>query len=143
MHVLPCLRRGDGPRLPELLRRARAAPEEDRRVSGARHLYVHLLFCAQRCGYCDFVTVVGHDGQHRAYVDALLRELELERARLAPQVETIFLGGGTPTVTALPELVRLLDALPRADEVTVEANPETVTKELATSLQRAGATRVS
>ena len=46
-------------------------------VSGARHLYVHLPFCAHRCGYCDFVTVVG-DGSTR-YVDALLRELELER----------------------------------------------------------------
>jgi len=71
---------------------------------GVRHLYVHLPFCASRCGYCDFVTVVGRSGQHRAYVDALLRELELERAHLAGEVETIFLGGGTPTFTALPEL---------------------------------------
>ena len=110
---------------------------------GARHLYVHLPFCAHRCGYCDFVTVVGRDGQHRAYVDALLRELEEERASLAPQVETIFLGGGTPTYTALPELVRLLRALPPAREVTVEANPETVTPELARALRAAGVNRVS
>src|SRR5581483_6891084 len=87
-------------------------------VTGARHLYVHLPFCVHRCGYCDFVTVVGREGQHRAYVDALLRELEIERAALAPALETIFLGGGTPTVTALPELVRLLAALPEAPEVT-------------------------
>jgi oxygen-independent coproporphyrinogen-3 oxidase len=110
---------------------------------GARHLYVHLPFCAHRCGYCDFVTVVGRTGQHRAYVDALLRELELERHLLAPQVDTIFLGGGTPTYTELGELVRLLEALPPADEVTVEANPETVTSELAQTLQAAGVTRVS
>jgi oxygen-independent coproporphyrinogen-3 oxidase len=109
----------------------------------ARHLYVHLPFCAHRCGYCDFVTVVGRTGQHRAYVDALLRELELERHLLAPQVDTIFLGGGTPTYTELGELVRLLEALPPADEVTVEANPETVTSELAQTLQAAGVTRVS
>jgi oxygen-independent coproporphyrinogen III oxidase len=112
-------------------------------TSGARHLYVHLPFCAHRCGYCDFVTVVGGEGQHRAYVDALLRELELERDVLADVLETVFLGGGTPTFTALPELVRLLEALPVAEEITVEANPETVTAELACSLHGAGVTRVS
>ena len=110
---------------------------------GARHLYVHLPFCAHRCGYCDFVTVVGRSGQHRAYVDALLHELELERRLLAPELETIFLGGGTPTFTELAELVRLLEALPRAAEVTVEANPETVTPELALALRETGVTRVS
>ncbi len=131
-------------RLPELRRRARRAPAESRVVSGhVRHLYVHLPFCAHRCGYCDFVTVVGRGGQHAAYVDALLRELELERASLADEVETIFLGGGTPTFTALPELLRVLEALPAAEEVTVEANPETVTAELAAALRSAGVTRVS
>ena len=113
-------------------------------MSGARHLYVHLPFCAHRCGYCDFVTVVGRGAQHGAYVDALLRELELERGMLAAEpLETVFLGGGTPTFTTLPELVRLLGALPPAAEVTVEANPETVTPELARALQEAGVTRVS
>jgi oxygen-independent coproporphyrinogen-3 oxidase len=112
-------------------------------MTGARHLYVHLPFCAHRCGYCDFVTMVGREGQHRAYVDALLHELEAERAHLHDDVETIFLGGGTPTFTALPELVRLLEALPPAAEVTVEANPETVTPELARALRTAGVTRVS
>jgi oxygen-independent coproporphyrinogen-3 oxidase len=58
-------------------------------------------------------------------------------------VDTVFLGGGTPTRTALPELVRLLQALPPAREVTVEANPETVTAELADALRAAGVTRVS
>jgi putative oxygen-independent coproporphyrinogen III oxidase len=112
-------------------------------MSGARHLYIHLPFCAHRCGYCDFVTVTGHDDQHRAYVDALLVELELERRHLAGDLETIFLGGGTPTFTALPELVRLLESLPPAGEVTVEANPETVTPELARALRSAGVSRVS
>jgi oxygen-independent coproporphyrinogen-3 oxidase len=100
-------------------------------VTGARHLYVHLPFCSSRCGYCDFVTVVGRGGEHGGYVDALLRELELERALLAPKLETVYLGGGTPTLTDASSLGRLLDALPAADEVTIEANPETVTPELA------------
>ena len=113
-------------------------------MSGAaRHLYVHLPFCAHRCGYCDFVTVVGREGHHGAYVDALLAELELERALLADEVETVFLGGGTPTFTSADALARLLAALPRAAEVTVEANPETVAAALARLLRDAGVTRVS
>jgi len=112
-------------------------------MTGARHLYVHLPFCAHRCGYCDFVTVVGRDGRHGAYVDSLLGELELERQLLAGELETVFLGGGTPTFTALPELARLLEALPHALEVTVEANPETVTPQLARALRAGRVTRVS
>jgi oxygen-independent coproporphyrinogen-3 oxidase len=104
---------------------------------------VHLPFCASRCGYCDFVTVVGRHGQHGAYVDAVLSELELEREVLAPRLESVFLGGGTPTFTEASDLERLLVALPPAEEVTVEANPETVTPELALLLRVCGVTRVS
>jgi oxygen-independent coproporphyrinogen-3 oxidase len=110
---------------------------------GVRHLYVHLPFCAHRCGYCDFVTLVGKREGHGAYVDALLAELELEGDVLAERVETIFLGGGTPTFTEPAELARLLEELPRAAEVTVEANPETVTPQLASLLRESGVTRVS
>jgi oxygen-independent coproporphyrinogen-3 oxidase len=113
-------------------------------VTGAvRHLYVHLPFCAHRCGYCDFVTVVGRRGQQAAYVDGLLAELALERELLVPELETIFLGGGTPTFTEPRELERLLAGLPPATEVTVEANPETVTPALAALLARSGVNRVS
>jgi oxygen-independent coproporphyrinogen III oxidase len=112
-------------------------------TGSARHLYVHLPFCAQRCGYCDFVTIAGRRGQDTAYVDALLQELELQQALLHEQVETVFLGGGTPTFTMLPDLLRLLEALPAAAETTVEANPETVTRELARALRSAGVTRIS
>jgi len=108
-----------------------------------RHLYVHLPFCAHRCGYCDFVTVVGRGEQHGSYVDALLAELELEGGVLADRLETVFLGGGTPTFTDDAELVRLLDGLPPAEELTVEANPETVTPELARLLRGRGVNRIS
>ena len=115
--------------------------------SGASHLYVHLPFCAHRCGYCDFVTVTRRDGvvggEHGAYVDALLAELELERPHLAARPRTIFIGGGTPTFTEPAALRRLLAVLPRAEEVTVEANPETVTAELAALLREHGVNRVS
>jgi len=128
--------------MPELRRRARPTAEASGDgVSTARHLYVHLPFCAHRCGYCDFVTATGRDHLHGAYVDALLRELDEEHDGSA--LETIFLGGGTPTYTALPELLRLLRALPQAPELTVEANPETVTPEVAGELRCAGVNRVS
>ena len=108
-----------------------------------RHLYVHLPFCAHRCGYCDFVTVVGRLDAHDRYVDAVLRELEFEGGVLSDCLETVFLGGGTPTFLAHNALQRLLDALPPAAEVTVEANPETVTPELAALLRDSGVTRIS
>ena len=109
----------------------------------ARHLYVHLPFCSSRCGYCDFVTVVGRRGEHGRYVDALLRELALRRDVIETGVDTVYLGGGTPTFTDAAELERLLAALPPAAEVTVEANPETVSDELAALLKRSGVDRVS
>jgi oxygen-independent coproporphyrinogen-3 oxidase len=113
-------------------------------VSGqVRHLYVHLPFCAHRCGYCDFVTAVGRPAQHASYVDALLAELALERHLLVDELETVFVGGGTPTFTEPDALRRLLAALPDAEEVTVEANPETVTHELAALLREHGVNRIS
>jgi oxygen-independent coproporphyrinogen III oxidase len=112
-------------------------------VTGVRHLYVHLPFCAHRCGYCDFVTAVGAHDRHRPYVDGLLAELELERDALTPPLDSVFLGGGTPTFTRPDALARLLAALPPAHEVTVEANPETVTPALAALLREGGVNRVS
>jgi len=114
------------------------------RTPGAvRHLYVHLPFCAHRCGYCDFVTAVGRLEEHGAYVDGLLAELDAERWRLAATVETAFLGGGTPTFTEPGALARVLRALPDVEELTVEANPETVTPSLAALLREHGVNRIS
>jgi oxygen-independent coproporphyrinogen-3 oxidase len=88
------------------------------------------------------VTVTGHADLRERYVDAVLSELAQERERLAPELETVFLGGGTPTLLGAPLLDRLLDGLPPAPELTVEANPETVDDELAAVLAARGA-RVS
>jgi len=79
--------------------------------------------------------------QHGAYVDALLRELELERSALAPELETIFLGAHADVHRAARART-VLDALPLPPSP-VEANPETVTPELACALRAAGVTRVS
>ena len=119
------------------------AVDDPREAGVVRHLYVHLPFCAHRCGYCDFVTAVGRLDEHGAYVDALLAELDGERWRLTAKVETVFLGGGTPTFTSAAALARVLGALPEVEELTVEANPETVTPALAALLREHGVNRVS
>lgn len=112
-------------------------------TGGVRHLYVHVPFCAHRCGYCDFVTAVGQRAEHPRYVDALLSELEMRREMLDSKLETVYVGGGTPTYLEPASLRRLLAALPSAAETTVEANPETVTPALAELLVDSGVERVS
>lgn len=114
-------------------------------------VYVHVPFCATRCGYCDFNTYVpGERGaeQVAGYAEALIAELELARRVLgddAPPAQTVFFGGGTPTLLPPDALARILDAIPRtADaEVTTEANPETVDPATLTTLREAGFTRIS
>ena len=107
-------------------------------MDAVRHLYVHVPFCAHRCGYCDFVTVTGKEDLHAPYVEALLVELDRWRevGGLADALETVYLGGGTPTLLEDDLLDRLLTVLPDAPERTIECNPETVTPALAALLAR-------
>jgi oxygen-independent coproporphyrinogen III oxidase len=105
-----------------------------------RHLYVHVPFCAHRCGYCDFVTVTGHEEVHARYVAALLAELR-SYGDIAP--DTVYIGGGTPSLLADPLLATLLAGLPRSNDVTIECNPETVTPAKARVLREGGVTRIS
>ena len=119
-------------------------------------LYLHVPFCASRCGYCDFNTYLGSElgggGLQDGYADAAVAELRLARAVLgdaAPPVETVFVGGGTPTLLPASDLVRVLrevDALfglaPGA-EVTTEANPDSVDERYLAELRTGGFTRVS
>jgi putative oxygen-independent coproporphyrinogen III oxidase len=120
-------------------------------------IYVHVPFCSVRCGYCDFntytLTELGVDGASVAsYADAALAELDLATKVLgpfAPAVSTVFVGGGTPTLLAAHDLVRLLGGIRErfgltADaEVTTEANPDSVTPESLQVLADGGFTRVS
>jgi oxygen-independent coproporphyrinogen-3 oxidase len=110
-----------------------------------------------RCGYCDFntytLTELGADGASvGTYADVALRELDLATRVLgpaAPAVETVFFGGGTPTMLAAADLVRVLDAirtrfgLAEGVEVTTEANPDSVTPASLRALAAGGFTRVS
>ncbi len=112
-------------------------------------LYVHVPFCLTRCGYCDFNAYAGLQHLRPRYVRALLREAELARPGWGEPVETVFVGGGTPTTLPAGELAALLVELregfhvPAGAEVTVEANPETVDAGALARLREAGATRLS
>ena len=89
-------------------------------------LYIHIPFCAKKCGYCDFYSIDYKRGQASAYVDALAGQME----GLGGPVSTIFIGGGTPTAMDTPLLRRLLRGARRlaveGAEFTVEANPESI-----------------
>jgi len=119
--------------------------------------YVHVPFCASRCGYCDFNTYTAADlggapGTSRAaYLDAVTAEIALARRVLgdAGPLASVFLGGGTPTLLASAELGGLLSRLREAfglapdAEVTTEANPDSVTPETLSALVAAGFDRIS
>ena len=119
-------------------------------------IYLHVPFCSVRCGYCDFntytLTELGADGASVAtFADAAVRELRFAGQVLggAGPVETVFIGGGTPTMLAPDDLVRMLDGvrevfgLAPGAEVTTEANPDSVTPEGLQRLAEGGFTRVS
>lgn len=120
-------------------------------------VYLHVPFCSVRCGYCDFntytLTELGNDGASVAtFAGAAVRELDLAAAVLgdrAPQVQTVFIGGGTPTMLAAADLATMLHGIRdrfglRDDaEVTTEANPDSVTPDGLRVLADAGFTRVS
>jgi putative oxygen-independent coproporphyrinogen III oxidase len=114
-------------------------------------IYIHVPFCAARCGYCDFNTYVPEGaGQQHEFVEAALREMVQARAQVGDRtVSTVFIGGGTPTLLGADDLLRLLagvgdtfDVAPDA-EVTAEANPESVNGAMLRELRHGGFTRLS
>jgi oxygen-independent coproporphyrinogen-3 oxidase len=112
-----------------------------------RHAYVHVPFCRHRCRYCDFTLVAGRDDLIDSYHAAVA--LELERVARPLELDTLYLGGGTPSHLGPNGLERLFELLHErlrpavAAEVTVEANPLDVTPTWVASLGRCGVTRVS
>src|SRR5262245_13334338 len=109
-------------------------------------LYVHIPFCDAKCAYCDFITFTDQHKQIDSYLSALAFELSLHRGR---SMETLFIGGGTPTVLSCAQIERLLsiirtelDANPLI-EATVEANPESATPEKLNAYKQAGINRLS
>jgi putative oxygen-independent coproporphyrinogen III oxidase len=113
-------------------------------------IYVHIPFCLTRCGYCDFNAYAGLDELKPSYLRSLFREAELSSAAWdGEEFVSVFLGGGTPTTVAPTDLRALLsllrDRFELGDgaEVTIEANPDTVTEASLGALLDAGYTRLS
>ncbi len=114
-------------------------------------LYIHFPFCLKKCLYCDFNSLAGSPIAAEDYVAALLREMELRAGRLPAPVTapTLYVGGGTPSLMAPALVARLIDVAARlyglaADaEVTIEANPGTLTPEKLGGYRAAGVNRLS
>ncbi|HXF94627.1 MAG TPA: radical SAM family heme chaperone HemW [Gemmatimonadales bacterium] len=117
----------------------------------APHLYVHVPFCVRRCTYCDFAIAIRRRIPVREYVEAVRAERDGRRAELGPAFETVYFGGGTPSLLPPDAITALLGALlepadPRwrdDAEITLEANPEDVTPDSARAWRAAGINRVS
>src|SRR6185437_3891934 len=111
-----------------------------------RAAYVHIPFCAHKCGYCDFASLAGMDHLADRYLSAL--EAEMAMMGGPREVETIFVGGGTPTRLDVRQLGRLLEMIRRwfplavGGEWTVEANPGTLDEAKADAMADAGVNRV-
>ncbi len=133
-------------------------PAESKAAAGRNGFgcYVHVPFCASRCGYCDFntytATELGGGAAAGAYADTALAEIELAAKVLGPDtapVQSVFFGGGTPTLLPATDLIRLLRGiddrfgLAAGAEVTTEANPESVDAAYLEQLRTGGFTRIS
>ncbi|MEV4253730.1 radical SAM family heme chaperone HemW [Spirillospora sp. NPDC049652] len=118
--------------------------------------YVHVPFCVTRCGYCDFntytATELGPGASRDSYAETAVAEVRMARRVLGDAdlpVETVFVGGGTPTLLSPDDLGRVLEAVDKefglapGAEVTTEANPESVDEAYLTRLREVGFTRVS
>lgn len=113
-------------------------------------LYVHIPFCARKCSYCDFASWAGREADRERYVEALCQEIEARGSACGhPAADTVFFGGGTPSLLP-PELYTKIARTLRANfeiapdaEWTVECNPGTLTAEFADALRESGCNRLS
>ncbi len=113
-------------------------------------LYLHIPFCARKCAYCDFLSGVAVRKTHRAYVEQLIQEMACQSVYYQGcGVTTVFLGGGTPSILEPEEIQAIMEAVrwyfdvqPDA-EITIEANPGTVTVEKLETYQSCGINRIS
>ena len=108
-------------------------------------MYVHIPFCASKCEYCAFATWTDRGHLVAAYLDALRTEIGRAVAGGMPVADTVFVGGGTPTLVPGDDLAAMIATIPVADdaEITVECNPDDVTADLLGTYRTAGVNRVS
>ncbi|MBK9604425.1 MAG: radical SAM family heme chaperone HemW [Anaerolineales bacterium] len=113
-------------------------------------IYIHIPFCKHRCAYCDFNTYAGQEDSIPAYVQALINEIEFVGHRTEQMnVHTVFFGGGTPSLLSAPQFDSILRALRSAftftadAEISIEANPGTISPEKLNAIRKSGINRIS
>ena len=113
-------------------------------------LYIHIPFCVKKCAYCDFLSGSASDQQIEEYVQALIEEIRYyKEVAKKYEVSTVFLGGGTPSLLTEEQMKVLMEVLGQTffirqnAEITMEANPGTVTVEKLRAYQKAGINRIS
>ena len=105
-------------------------------------LYIHIPFCAQKCAYCDFASWAGREAAWEAYFDMLENELDGWTSRVGNNFSTIFIGGGTPSLVDAEHICRIVRKV-SASEISMEANPGTLTPEKLRAYRAAGVNRLS
>lgn len=113
-------------------------------------IYIHIPFCVKKCNYCDFLSFSSDRAARDFYVETLLEEIRLEAQRYGKyQVQTVFFGGGTPSLLTVSQMERILACLRESfsfavnAEITMEVNPGTVTQESLAGYRAAGVNRLS
>jgi oxygen-independent coproporphyrinogen-3 oxidase len=126
-------------------------------VSQRLSFYIHIPYCAKRCGYCDFNTYTPSelksgdlDSLSSSYIDSAIKEIEMAAQVVGSAIiPSIFFGGGTPSLLPAAQLARVIEAirgrftLDKDIEITLEANPDSLTQEFLDEIKSAGATRIS
>ena len=104
-------------------------------------VYIHIPFCKSKCIYCDFNSYANKENQVDDYFKAL--EQEIKNFEFTEELNTIYIGGGTPSYVNEKYIVSVLNILPKANEITIEMNPGTVSKEKLLAYKQCGINRVS
>lgn len=148
---------GGGSQLPAVAREDAAHADLKQQAAGFA-VYIHVPFCRVRCGYCDFNTYVngfGAGADRASYHDSARRELALaaqflrQQKLVPPPASSVYFGGGTPTMLSVRALRAILEevgdtwGIAPGTEVSIEANPDTITEQVAQELAASGFTRVS
>lgn len=109
-------------------------------------VYIHIPFCVKKCIYCDFVSYAKKENQIKPYIEAVLKEIEHVNFNNYI-IDTIYIGGGTPSVIDANDIKKILDKLKKftkkTAEITIEINPGTITKEKLLTYKEAGINRIS
>ncbi len=123
----------------------------NKNYTNPEHLYIHIPFCKKRCPYCSFYSTIydNNDNTKDLFISALLKEIKLKDFLIAKNIRTIYLGGGTPSLLTSKDLEQIFNVVLKNHtldddiEITIEANPDDITKDLVSEWKNLGINRVS